>query len=152
MVAEKIGDGDEAGLAHTAPFETQKISRRDLVEALANAFEGAGDPALHKAACLRESDAENPIGLAFPLIDGELGEQDAGLIPYLKVIHSKVSRIRVRHIDGDQRDFGLLEDMRNVGRYVFLDLELEDEVDALPHKFFRILDSDVGIVAVVELQ
>ena len=115
-------------------------------------FECAGNPALHKAAGFRESDAENPIRLALPLVDGVLGEQDAGFIADFKVVHAEVGGIGVGHIDGDERDLSLFEDMRDVGSYVLLHLEFEGQVDALAHKVFRVLDGDIGIVAVVELE
>jgi len=78
LAAEKIGDRQLAGLAHAVAVELDEAVGGDIGEAAANAVEGAGDAALDKAASLRESDAEDPVGFALPLAEGVLGEQGTG--------------------------------------------------------------------------
>ncbi len=90
--------------------------------------------------------------LPFHLLVGKLRQQHAGFIAHFEVVHPEVGRIGMRHINGDQRNFGFFENMGHVRRHVLLDLELEHQVDALAHKLFGILDGYVGIVAIIELQ
>ena len=79
-----------------------------------------------------------------------LGEDGTGFEADLEVIHAKISRIRVGHVDGDQGNVSLFEDVRHTGRHMFLHLELDRQVHALGDKFLGVLNGNVGVVAVIE--
>src|SRR3954467_6007703 len=123
MIAKELGDRQKAGLAHAAAVQAEETRRGDLVEALADALERAGDSALHEASRLREPYAEHPIYLALPLVRGILGQQHARLVSHFEVVDPEVGRIGVGHIDGDQRNVGFLEDVSDMRSNVLLDLK-----------------------------
>jgi len=133
-------------------FKLDEVAGGDFGEAVANAFECAGDAGLDKTAGLGESDADDPVGLAFPGAEGMLGEECAGFKADLEVIDAEVGGVGVGHVNGDEGNVGALEDVGNAGGDVLGDLELEDKIDALLHEGFSVLDGGVGVVAVVELE
>jgi hypothetical protein len=45
---------------------------------------------------------------------------------------------------------GLLKDVRNVRGHMLLHLKLKHEVDMLADKLFSVVNSDVGILAIIE--
>ena len=77
-------------------------------------------------------------------------EQCAGFVTHLEVVDAEIGGVRVGHVDGDQGDLGLFEDVGHARGHCFLDLELEHQIDAFGHKLFSVLNGNVGIIPVVE--
>ena len=77
-------------------------------------------------------------------------EQGACLQTHLEVVHAEVGGVGVGYIDSHQRNIGLLEDVSNPRGHVFLDLELDRQIHAPGDELFRVLDRNIGIVAIVE--
>ena len=81
-----------------------------------------------------------------------LGQQGACFKAHLEVIHAKVSRVGVGHIDGHQGNVSPFEDVGHAGRYSLFGLELDGQVNPFGHKLFGVLDGNDGVVAVIEHQ
>ena len=101
---------------------------------------------MYEAACFREADAEDPVGPALPLIARVLSKQNTRFVADLEVVDAEVGGVGMRYVDGDERDLGFLEDVRDVGCYVLFDLKFEDEVNALTDELFGVADRDVRVV------
>jgi hypothetical protein len=82
---------------------------------VADSVECAGDAALHKAAGLGKSNAHNPVDLALPLALGMLGQDGCRLVAHFEVVDAEVSGVGMGHVDGDQGNLGLLEDVATRG-------------------------------------
>ncbi len=51
-----------------------------------------------------------------------------------------------------KRDFGFLQDMRDMGGDMFLDLKFKNQVNTFAHELFGIPDGDIRIVAIIKVQ
>jgi hypothetical protein len=74
----------------------------------------------------------------------------AGFEADAKIVDAEKDRMRVRDIDRDQRNAPIVNAIGNDGRDVLVDLEFDDQVNALAHKLFRVVDGGGCVVTIVE--
>lgn len=127
-------------------------SSGDALELRANAFEGAGDAALHEWTGLFDVQTERPVHLATPVSDGVVGEQEAGIIADAVVVDSEVDGVGMRNVNSDEWDAGGGDAVGDNWSDLLLDLEFDDEVDAGADKFLGVLKRCGCVVTVVEDQ
>ena len=118
----------------------------------AHAFKGAGDAALHEQAGFGEVEPDDPIDLAVPVCDSVLGQLLAGFEADAVVVDAEVGGVRVRDIDGDERNAGAGDLVSDDGRDLVLDLELDDQIDLVLDELFGVRTAVAAVVAVVEDQ
>ena len=136
-LAQMLADALERRLELPVAVDRHDRPAGGLVHDLANAREHAPHPRGRQRARSCELDEQDLVDLAVPLLSRPPRQMTSGEQPGLVVVRAEIRGSRMRNVDGDQRDAGLLVlrgDSRGDG---LVGLELDDQIDAIPDQAAR---------------